>query len=372
LKADGEDIAYGFVGEAEAFEPFKQGFINAEVERIESRGANLITFPYKYGGITMDVGYTKTQNGLTFKVLEDGWISVRGTPTEQTWFYFFSDNLPKGNYYMGGIQPDGGTKGIIVSTYINESGGQNGSGYTNKAIPHNGGLYQMYLLIYKGYTLNTIFKPILTKDVYVADFKPYKAEPIDTFTIPVEAIKALVDENGKPKVVDFSKGIDSTDDNYIECTDSKWQYVQECKELVLNGTENWWLQSVNTHGIANFGFNITAIATGSKGLCSDRDYDNSLISNATRRGLHIGTDVIYIRDDVIKTLAEWKTHLANRYTNGNPVRIIYKLATPKVSDITEAFKNGYKIQVESGGTLIPVNDNELPVPTTIAYVTRKG
>jgi hypothetical protein len=113
-----------------------------------------------------------------------------------------------------------------------------------------------------------------------------------------------------------------------------------------------------------------------KAICTDTDKTKESDTTINSMWLGASNTFIYwigVLDYLgLSNVEEFRAYLTRRYENGNPVRIIYKLATPKVSDITEAFKNGYKIQVESGGTLIPVNENELPVPSNIAYVTRKG
>jgi len=347
--------------EGTVFEPYHEPYFrNAEVTKVESIGANLIPFPYKYGNIVRDVGHKETIKGVTFEILENSLISAIGTATERAVFNFWQTIMPAGDYYLSG---NNNVTALYNYSTIDNNTAFNGSGVVGQKFTHVGGAFGARITVESGVTVNRIYYPNITRNVYVDEFKPYHAEPIDTFTLPVDAIKARVDG--------FGLGIDSTDYNYIECIDGQWRNWQKCKEIILKGTESWWLQSVNANGIANFGFNISQLATGNKGRCSDRDYDGSLISNATRKGLHIGIDVIYIRDDAIKTVSEWKSHLANRYANGNPIKVIYKLVTSIVTDITDLFTEPNKLQVEGGGSIRFVNEHKIAVPNTVAFVTRK-
>ena len=56
------------------------------------------------------------------------------------------------------------------------------------------------------------------------------------------------------------------------------------------------------------------------------------------------------------------------WLSDNPVWIKYELAEPIVTDITVP----NKLQVEGGGVIRFVNENEMAVPNTVGFVTRKG
>lgn len=346
-----------FKGSTErGYVPFFSGFKNAEVSKIESRGANLIPFPYVYGVKVMDVGYKETIKGVTFEVLENGLISAVGTATEQATFLFSRATMPAGNYYLGGTMPKGG---LVV---VNYDGGTKGCGALNQKIAHSGGIIQVYVRVESGVTVNDTFASILTKDYYVKDYKPYKAEPIDTFTIPVEAIKARVDGFGVGK-------------NYIQWTDDKVEFVQMKKQAILNSKIAWgFYPNQTTSGAYVYYSGEFKKKIGYQtSRCSEFENVDGVWGFGTsgQYGDHSTTNIIYMCSN-LATLDEWKAWLDKKETEGNPIILEYELATPIVTDITDLFTNGYKIQVEQGGTLIPVNENELPVPTTIAYVTRKG
>lgn len=338
--------------------PFFSGFKNAEVSKIESRGANLIPFPYVFANKVMNVGYKETVSGVTFEVLENGLISAIGTPTSAITYWIWRANMPSGNYYIGSKFPSGG---ILIANYNNLN---NGCGAVNTKFTHNGGVLGMYISISSGVTINSVFSPMLTKDVYVADFKPYKAEPIDTFTIPVEAIKARVNGFGLDK-------------NYIRCIDGKFEFVQMKKKAILNSKIGYW-QSYPYQTVKGAYVYYNNAISGKKigydtSNCSAFEYLQGSWGegNVGQYSDHPSNANIYFCSD-LSTLAEFTAWLDAKESSGNPVILEYDLTSPIVTDITDLFTNGYKIQVESGGTLIPVNDNKLPVPTNIAYVTRKG
>jgi hypothetical protein len=205
------------------------GFKNAEVERVESIGANIIPFPYVVDSNVMGVKDKKTINGVTFEVLENGLISARGTATALVTLQLFRKIMPKGNYYLSGKYTAGGS---LIGSYNHDAPNydmpQNGVGTINQKFTHAGGMFGAYIKINSGVTVNSVFSPIITKDIYIKDFKPYRGV-IDYLSIPVDKIKAKVD--------DYGKGIDSTDYNYIECIENKKFYWQKCKEIVLTGTE---------------------------------------------------------------------------------------------------------------------------------------
>jgi ABC-type transport system involved in cytochrome c biogenesis ATPase subunit len=59
------------------------------------------------------------------------------------------------------------------------------------------------------------------------------------------------------------------------------------------------------------------------------------------------------------------------WLSDNSVWIKYELATPIVTDITDLFTEDNAIQIQQGGIIRFVNANEMAVPNTVGYVTRK-
>jgi hypothetical protein len=52
--------------------------------------------------------------------------------------------------------------------------------------------------------------------------------------------------------------------------------------------------------------------------------------------------------------------------------VVYALAEPIETDITDLFADENFIEVEGGGTIRAVNEYNNAVPTTITYLTKEG
>lgn len=332
------------------FEPYSVRFENAEISRVESVGANLIPFPYKHKSKVMDVGHKETINGVTFEVLENGLVSARGTATAVASLVLFENIMPEGDYYISGKYTSGGT--VIAGYNYNApdyNQANNGNGAVNQKFTHKGGMFYVRINIASDTTVNAIFEPIITKNVYITDFKPYHSEPTDTITIP-EAVEL--------------KAVNNTYYDYIEFKDDKVFYHKEVEEIVLNGTEPWNFASDGYFVLYGNYLPAAANSNARVALCTHYDYGMTLGK------FFVGTGIaIYERN--CATINEFKAYLAEQYASGNPITVIYVRQTPEVSDITDLFTEDSSIEVERGGTLRFVNENKMAVPNTVGFVTRK-
>ncbi len=352
--------------DTDVYEPFFAGLRHTKVTNVESRGANLIPFPYKSRSGDMGAGYTTTINGITFTVLDDGRIMANGTAAANARLSIVRNFLlPKGVFGItGGVLVDGAKD----KAYVVVTAGLNGNWVAEKysiggkldLTAYECDSNDIYLYVASGTTLNNvIFEPMVTfYQEPPAPYKPYRADnPIDALAIPA-SVQAL---DG------YGVGVNADYYNHIEFADGK-VFVQKCGEIIFNGTENWILQSVNSYGIANFQFNPVQKPTSTvRAICSDREYDSSLIANATKRGILNNDQAIFIRDDVYKTVAEWKAHLAERYASGNPLVAVYVFATPIETDITHLFTDVKPLTVEKCGYLTFVNEHGYAVPNTVEW-----
>lgn len=197
-------------------------------------GKNLIPFPY----ITKD----KTQNGITFAVLNDGGIKVSGTATDATYFnlcnihfadiflYAHGSNYTDGNVSLSGSKEEG---------YVCYSPNNNNT----------------YIQVNAGSTVNAVIYPQMEYGTAQTAYERYK--PIQTITastpnglpgIPVTSGGNYTDENGQQWIcdeVDFARGV----------------YVQRVRQLSLafvnmNNSEEypgWKLQGENNVLYADLG-----------------------------------------------------------------------------------------------------------------------
>lgn len=158
-----------------------------EIESIENPvisvyGKNLI--PYPYSGLPSGAG-TKTVNGITFTVNDDGSVLVNGTATEQATFMLFSGTKIKGNatYTVSGC-PSGGSADtyflrVTVGGYSMQT---TGNPYT-ATVPAEKSSDYSYIAVKSGVTVNDLlFKPQCELGTTTSEYEPYKA--IQTVTVP--------------------------------------------------------------------------------------------------------------------------------------------------------------------------------------------
>lgn len=192
------------------FEPY--GVIrDAKVTDVVSKGAQLIPFPYKDGG----VGAIRKANGITWTVNADGSITANGTATGISTFRLADANsftLPKSRYILSGC-PSGGS---TASYYLIASTTNNGA-WAGEAIDIGVGcVFNLSNSIFTGITVdlavkagtvcnNLTFYPMFNycpSGSTPAPYKTYKSEPVDIFTIP-KAIQELEGYGKDGFVLDF-------------------------------------------------------------------------------------------------------------------------------------------------------------------------
>lgn len=124
-------------------------------------------------------------------------------------------------------------------------------------------------------------------------------------------------------------------------------------KLVIDGTEAWQTYTLvpNTYRLSI----SNAQSFGNLAICSH--FVNSPISEITSGAFTVGLMWIYIRYADVADLADFKSYLAQQYTNGTPVTVWYNLSTPTTETITVPSGNvgtveGYLTQ---SGTPTPTN-----------------
>ena len=132
--------------------------------------------------------------------------------------------------------------------------------------------------------------------------------------------------------------------------------IRRVGKIVLNGSEDWFIQSINPHGIINFGINFTSNSEGNGSIC-DNFYYGGVIAIVTTECYHMNKDKIYIRKIAsnFSTIDSFKSWLQQ-----NPTTFYYELAEPVITDIippsVRIFKDGY------------LTFNTLVAPESIHYV----
>ena len=305
----------------------ENGLRHAKVTEIKSESANLIPFPY-YDGSRLE------HNGITFNVNADGSIHVKGTATAEARFYL--------------------TRGIQWASEDVYSSGSSvtADGKTFKSVAYlNSGTYPLYVRVSVAESANGIDKtlyPTINYGDTALPFTPYaEYEPLP---IP-EAVQAL---DG------YGFGVDAEYHNYIDWEAKK--YHNEVITKVIGGTYGWWAGSTNGGGIRFQMRPFPAMKANSNVVCDKYATTTTQDSWNNIEGISSNGDTLQIKDDRFTTVSELKAHLAE-----NPITVVYALATPEVTDISDILSDDNFIRVEGGGTITAVNEFGLDAPTEIIY-----
>lgn len=185
-------------------------------------------------------------------------------------------------------------------------------------------------------TTHIDYKDIVISDSEGVEFTGYQPPQILSLSTP----------NGLPGLQVDSGG------NYTDSNGQQWicdemdfkrgKYVQRIKKLVLSGSEEWALQSINGYGIANF---TTAISksrdSGNAFVLSSHFREQKTVIAETKDGdgIFLTTINLFLRfkKEQISTVTDLKAWLKE-----NPVTVIYGLAYPIETDIPEETMTAYR------------------------------
>jgi len=77
-------------------------------------------------------------------------------------------------------------------------------------------------------------------------------------------------------------------------------------------------------------------------------------------------------DQTLTTVEAWNAWLKDQYDSGNPVTVVYAVAEPTETDISDIITDDTFIKVEGGGIIRAVNEHKQAVPSTIKYTVKVG
>ena len=308
--------------------------------------ANLIPYPYK-GAVS----------GANHIVNADGTITFSGTAASAYTLMLCEKNLPAGDYCLNdGATATGITfiawdidNGSIIASVIGTKRAFTLTKDTN---------VRVYYHVAKGFSGELTVFPMLNRGSTDASYRPYK-EPI-SYHIP-EAVQAL---DG------YGIGVDSTHSNYISYEDDgscKWN--KHCIKVVFDGSndENW-----NASEAANG--NVRFQATGvikpiqadntTLGHCVCDQYSTVSTSDTWNNvdGITTRGSAIEIKDNNYTDTNSFKQRLSN-----NPITVVYAIAKPEITDISDLITADNFIAVEPNGMLTFENEYGYDVPSEIVY-----
>lgn len=342
-----EGIEYVDAPEGTVFEPYHEPYlVNADVERIESLGKNLINIDNIILGSFNSTGefalgnhVCRTETPIT--VMSGATYTVSCNASYDLRYLYFYDNnnkyisnmwmaRPQKHYYTFTV-PTGAS---LVNIGFEIDGATSGTTADLSAVKTNCELQ-------------------LELGANATDYKPYRGL-IDTIVIP-EAVKL--------------KAVNDTCFDYFEFVDDKWLLHRNVGEVDL-GSLTWTIaNSVNEahkRYIADFSQVKAPVSDGTIAniLCAKYTSKSSADVYLANDGIAISTSGKVCIYDSLLTLSNFTSAIQG-------VKMYYELATPEVEDITHLFTNGNKIYIERGGVLRFVNEHEMPIPSTVGYVTRK-
>ena len=300
----------------------------------------------------------ETKNGITFTNNGDGSCTLNGT-NNATGAIYFNLNLDSNNaeyftltknkkYYMY-------LKGLKAGTALmaRSRNNQNFSLITNDSTSKitewtketaTDGI--AYIEVQPGTTFNNeTFYPMLAESDVELEYEAYGAMPSPSYPSEVETVNTQVNivvenEDGtkqQTKVVDIQQ--EMLEGDYFVKEEDGWKEVHGWNKKIFDGTENI---SITNNGnsfsyiasdiLANTNINkVSEIFSNYYRASSWNDRNtNNTPNTISYYNIAVG---IYKGD--FATVEEFKADLAQKYTEGNPVYVWYKLATPLKLACTE-------------------------------------
>ena len=337
--------------EALPYEDYFEGLQDTKPTAIKVSGANLIPFPYH-----KDIG--TTINGITSTVNADRSITLNGTATVTTSIYL-AINIPlSADTYQLNVSGIEVTRvipslwhketNVFLTNLKNANPTSPISTFTITEEQANQYYLRLHFYIYAGEVLdNVTIYPMLNRGSVALPYTDYK-EPI-TYPIP-EAVQGT------------GKGIEGASDT-IDFEYGK--AITNCTTVVFDGTEAGWEYRAEYHCILQNGNSLKVAGKGNGYIVSSLPI-NITYSNAYKNRFQIGGTSNPIENYGITSTDEWKSYLAELYTNGNPFTVTYAVEEPTEESLSVGFG---LLPVEGGGSLEIITDNGKAIPNTIIYQT---
>lgn len=200
---------------------------------------------------------------------------------------------------------------------------------------------------------------------------------IDTFTIP-EEVQALPG---------YGEGVSAEYCNHIRFTNEGVEFVKWTHKIVLDGTEDWQTyynprSGIDCHYITGIPMARTTLYSKrgdeykqAYGMASPLGFnDKSEYSVSDQVAVFNGelTAITYTEKGYALDVDEFKAYLAEQYANGTPLTVVYELAEPVITDITDKISTDNYIEVEGGGAILIKNEYNNNAPGTFTYLLKEG
>lgn len=329
------------------YEPYFEGLRDAKVTEIKSVGANVLPTPLTEATVI---------EGITYTPNPDGSFAVNGTATADSQLRITCDEFVGGTFTLSGLSQTGANDTWFMRI-VDHTATSLGNCIGTKTYNIPQGKTQWIFRVKAGTTVNNlVVSPMLNRGSTAAPYRPYR-EPISSILGAVQSIDG------------YGRGVNESVYNYIDLENKT--FVQSVKTITLVGTEK-----IVSSSRSNC-FNLTSPidATTSLHLRNDVPYVCSHYTavhynDRADKTVYMftgGENTIQFWDTDFATVEDFKAHLAELYASGNPVKIVYPLATPTVTDISDLLGDDNLIEVESGGAIVFENEYGYDVPSEIVY-----
>lgn len=161
-----------------------------------------------------------------------------------------------------------------------------------------------------------------------------------------ETATSYVEHEGQTHTIYTQKPfrkVDSTRDTFIK--KNKWNERHYIKRLILDGTEDWHRDNSSGYFyLLKENYNYKASTA-----CMSNFYVRPASLSGVNYGIAIGNAwFVTIKNIDYSTIAEFKSYLAEQYTNGTPVYVDYILETPEDIECIQEQTNQLNELINSG------------------------
>lgn len=309
----------------------------SEIETVNTQ-ANVVVSNKNILKITSDTR-ENTRNGVQITIDDDGLITLNGTATAIFWpdlLWGIHNNtvnhdvckyktlrMNKATFSLKHISGTINQNNMFLIVVFNDSSDFSasltaGSTTTSKCVEGDiKGINRAYLTINSGMVFNN----------YKFYLQLEEGETETDFAVPKQ----------QTKVVDIQQ--EMLEGDYFIKEEDGWKEVHGWDKKMLHELDNW----NNQYGIHLFNVQsvLTDLDKASRiGLCnyfkynSVQQYINDNLANG-EFAIQVEPAAIFFKDERFDNVTDWKNWLAQKYNEGNPVYVWYKLATPTRLACTE-------------------------------------
>lgn len=355
--------------------------------------------PYPYYANTANNSNVWENGGITYTLLENGYVHVQGTVTAFSAMflrYNYDDVLRNGaTYTLGLFVKEGNSTGLTMAAAIKDKATGTDSYIANNSRPTftvNKELYEYSWIRLNVPTVGTeidcVVGPQIEEGSAATEYSPWFEGLRHSPVTEIKSVGAdgVINSLAIPKEVQAFDGcgwgITSIGTGRIVSNHIVWKPDQGIKEyrkqvvrVELTGNENIYADAAYPHVFRVSDIVMIHAHENGIGLCAEYTCVrySSPIGNLKegefalgygRGGFAINTGY--------SSVNEWKAYLKERYNSGNPVVFYLEAVNEEITDISNLLSDDNFINVEGAGAIEFVNEHSQAVPSSITYLLKEG